>query len=128
MNSTEFKKLEENVVDEDYEGLLSSYIEPNARKKIMLSEFLDPRKTNSEILDDEALMYTSDNYIRNTNRKWSTYIRTRLSPSKYHTLMNAFNPNKYENKIVIALKTPASNRHIAEYITMFNASAGMQFM
>jgi len=69
MNSTEFKKLEENVVDEDYEGLLSSYIEPNARKKIMLSEFLDPRKTNSEILDDEALMYTSDNYIRNTNRK-----------------------------------------------------------
>lgn len=69
MNSVEFKKLEENVVDEDYEGLLSSYIEPNARKKIMLSELPDSRKTNTEILDDEALTHTSDNYIRNTNRK-----------------------------------------------------------
>lgn len=38
MNRIEYKELPKSVVDEDYEGLLSSYIEPEDRIKIMLSD------------------------------------------------------------------------------------------
>ena len=54
MNSVEFKELPEIVVDEDYEGLLSSYLGPDACRKIIFDEHLNPRKTDMELTDDEA--------------------------------------------------------------------------
>jgi hypothetical protein len=57
MRSVEFKELPEIVVDEDYEGLLSSYLEPNACRKIIFPECLDPKKTNVELVDDEARIF-----------------------------------------------------------------------
>jgi hypothetical protein len=54
MNRVEFKELLEIVVDEDYEGLLSSYLGPDAWRKIIFDEHLNPKKTNAELTDDEA--------------------------------------------------------------------------
>jgi len=57
MNSVEFKELPEIVVDEDYEGLLSSYLGPDACRKIIFDEHLDPKKTIVELVDDEARIF-----------------------------------------------------------------------
>lgn len=56
MNGVEFKELPEIVVDEDYEGLLNSYLEPDACRKIVFCEHFDTREMNAEIRDDEALI------------------------------------------------------------------------
>ena len=58
MRSVEFKELPEIVVDEDYEGLLSSYLEPDAWRKIIFHEHLNPKKTNTKYTDDEARIFT----------------------------------------------------------------------
>ncbi len=57
MNSVEFKELLEIIVDEDYEGLLSSYIEPDAWRKIIFHEHLNPRKTDADFTDDEERVF-----------------------------------------------------------------------
>ena len=57
MNRVEFKELLEIVVDEDYEGLLSSYLGPDACRKIISPECLDPMKTNVELVEDEARIF-----------------------------------------------------------------------
>ena len=57
MRSVEFKELPEIVVDEDYEGLLSSYLGPDACRKIIFHECFDPKKTNVELTDDEERIF-----------------------------------------------------------------------
>ena len=57
MNRVEFTELLEIVMDEDYEGLLSSYLGPDAWRKIISDEHLNPKKTNADLTDDEERIF-----------------------------------------------------------------------
>ncbi|MGD2142170.1 MAG: hypothetical protein PVH79_01665 [Candidatus Bathyarchaeota archaeon] len=58
MNGIEFRDLQEMVVDDDYQGLLSSYIEPDARRKIMFDEDHDTNEMNKELsINKEASIF-----------------------------------------------------------------------
>jgi hypothetical protein len=57
LNRVEFTELLEIVVDEDYEGLLSSYLGLDAWRKIIFDEHLNPKKTNADLTDDEERIF-----------------------------------------------------------------------
>jgi hypothetical protein len=52
MTGKEFKELPEIVVDDDYEGLLSSYIEPDAWRKMMFHKTFNLVNTKAKLADD----------------------------------------------------------------------------
>jgi len=53
VTGVEYKGLSYIVVDEDYEGLLSSYIESDAWRKMMFHRCFDPEMTKAELADHE---------------------------------------------------------------------------
>ena len=51
------------VVDDDYEGLLSSYIESDAWRKMMFHRNIDLEYTKAELADDEEKPST-ENHLK----------------------------------------------------------------
>lgn len=58
MTGIEVKELPEIVVDDDYEGLLSSYIELEAWRKIMFHRNFYLEHAKAELADDEEKALT----------------------------------------------------------------------